>query len=215
MTEIIIARERALWRKVMKKITLFSLPLLYAFVLLVTTPLTGQTPKGWFPSGSNPKDYKMGTVTGVPCEGQKCGHMKSIFSVIDGFGTYMQTISSEKYLGKRVRMTARMKTKNVQTWACMWMQVVDPKRSDKNLAYDNMENRQLKGTIDWTLCEIVLDVAEGSGAVAFGFILEGTGEIWFDSVKFEIVDKSVPVTDMMAGSPSGLPPEPSNLDFEE
>jgi hypothetical protein len=127
----------------------------------------------------------------------------------------MQMIGTEKYAGKRVRMTARLKTKNVQGWAGMWMRVDDRQRSDKSLAFDNMQNRSLKGTADWTLCSIVLDVAADSGALAFGFILEGTGEIWFDAVKFEVVDASVPVTDMMEGTAHDLPADPLNLDFEE
>ena len=73
---------------------------------------------------------------------------------------------------------------------------------------DGKEDRTIKGTSDWKKYEIVLDVPEKASNIAFGVMLGGTGQVWFDNIKFEIVDKSVPVTDIYAK-------EPVNLDFEK
>ena len=43
----------------------------------------------------------------------------------------------------------------------------------------------------------------------FGVMLNGKGQVWFDDLKFEIVDKSVPTTDFKG------PTEPQNLSFDE
>src|SRR5690606_22175648 len=136
--------------------------------------------------------------------------LESTDKKIDGFGTLMQTCSAEEYLGKRVKMTAYVKSENVSDWAGMWFRV-DPKQGNKTLSFDNMQDRPIKGDNDWTLCEIILDVPEESGTMNFGVLLSGTGKVWFDNIKFEIVDKVK--TKPTKGS--NMNKKPSNLDFVE
>ncbi len=45
--------------------------------------------------------------------------------------------------------------------------------------------------------------------IAFGILLDGTGTAWINGAKFEVVDSSVPVTDMHLNMTT-----PSNLSFE-
>jgi hypothetical protein len=80
--------------------------------------------------------------------------------------------------------------------------------------HDGKKNRSIKGTTDWTRYEIVLDVPANASNLAYGALLVGTGQIWFDDIKFEIVDKSVPTT---GESSEHLMPgkEPVNGDFEK
>ena len=73
-----------------------------------------------------------------------------------------------------------------------------------------MQNRSVKGNTEWKKYEIVLDVPENAAKLAYGALLSGTGQIWFDDVNFEIVDKSVAIT----GTWMTLN-EPSNLNFEQ
>lgn len=174
-------------------------------------------PAGWFKAGSQPKSYEMGIDKGAGMDGGNAATIRSIEKKINGFGTLMQTCSSSKYLGKRVRMTGKMKTKDVEEWSGIWFRV-DEKNSDKPLAFDNMHegktDRSIKGTTDWKSYEIVLDVPVNAYELAFGALLVGTGQIWFDNVAFEIVDTSVPIT----GSGNEMLKqinEPVNLDFEK
>lgn len=104
----------------------------------------------------------------------------------------MQSFAPEDYLGKRVKLTAFIKSEDVKSWAGMWMRVDG--NSNFSLSFDNMYKRAIKGTIDWTQYEIVLDVPEESTNLSFGVLLNGTGKVWMDDFKFEIVDASTPLT---------------------
>jgi len=110
----------------------------------------------------------------------------------NGFGTVMQAFTPTKYLGKRVKMTAYVKSKDVTAWAGLWMRVDTDEEHSVN--FDNMENRPIKGTTPWTRYSIVLDVPQDSIKLSYGALTIGEGEIWFDEFKFEIVDTSVPTT---------------------
>ena len=70
--------------------------------------------------------------------------------------------------------------------------------TDKNtsLAFDNMSNRAIGGTSDWTKYEIVLDVSKEAIGIAYGFLISGTGNAWFSDLKLEVVGNDVPTTDM-------------------
>lgn len=78
----------------------------------------------------------------------------------------------------------------------------------KPLAFDNMKDRAIKGTTEWQKYAIVLDVPENASNLAYGALLGGTRQIWFDNLKFEIVDETTLVTGQK-------PSEPQNLNFEE
>ncbi|MGY2131095.1 hypothetical protein ACW9KT_02620 [Hymenobacter sp. HD11105] len=166
-------------------------------------------PAGWFVAGSQPKKYEMGIDAGAGQTGKKAATIKSIEADIDGFGTLMQASSARQYLGKRVRMTGYVKSKDVKNWAGLWLRV-DQAGSQKSLAFDNMSNRPVKGTTDWQKYEIVLDVPAQASNIAYGALLHATGQIWFDNLSFEVVDASVPVTDLRQMSAT-----PTNLNFEE
>jgi len=76
----------------------------------------------------------------------------------------------------------------VSNWAGMWLRI-DSKEQGKSLGFDNMQDRPIKGSNDWTKCEIILDVPKESATLNFGILLDGTGKVWFDDISFETVDK--------------------------
>ena len=82
-------------------------------------------------------------------------------------------------------------------------------RDQKSTAFDNMQDRAIKGTQPWTRHEVVLDVDPKATHIAFGILLSGKGAAWIDDVAFEVVDERVAVTDMHAKTTS-----PRNLNFE-
>lgn len=148
-------------------------------------------PEGWFQAGSNETDYKMGVDEDKGYRGKKSAYIESTKANPKGFSTMMQNSSVEKYLGKRIRMSAYISTKNVSEWTGAWLRFDG---SGKMLALDNMSGRGIKGTTDWKQYSIVLDVPEEATNMAFGVLLNGPGKVWFDGFKFEIVDNNVPVT---------------------
>jgi hypothetical protein len=83
------------------------------------------------------------------------------------------------------------------------------------IAFDNMQKRAIKGTQTWTQYSVVLNVdAAKAKRIAIGVLLAGKGGVWIDDVRFETVDESVPVTDILKPEPP-LPPAPRDLGFEK
>ena len=78
------------------------------------------------------------------------------------------------------------------------------------LILDNMEDRALHGTTDWTQASIVLDVAEQAKILLFGALVSGAGAIDLTRLRFEEADPDMPVT---AAESWVLPEEPQALDF--
>lgn len=178
--------------------------------------LSFNIPTGWFSAGNKPQSYEMGIEKGAGQSGKNAATIKSKEANIDGFGTLMQQFKPGKYLGKRVRMSGYVKSEKVTAWAGLWLRV-DLASSQQSLSFDNMENRPIKGTTDWKKYEIVLDVPNNASIIAFGALLSGTGQIWFDNIKFDIVDNSVPTTNRIDKTVREItaPSVPTNLDFED
>jgi hypothetical protein len=185
-------------------------------IVLTTTVFLGLSlslqasdiPEGWMLAGSNRAGYNFETdhVQGKPAPS---GKISSNDQVKEGeFGTLMQVFMPKKYLGKRIELTAWVKSNNVDDWSGVWMRVDTDKKP--GATFDNMQNRAISGTRDWAKYSVVLDVPTNAEKLSYGVLISGRGEIWFDEFLFSIVDESVPVTDMNA---SMLKSEPMNNSF--
>ncbi len=163
-------------------------------------------PTGWFRTGSELASYQMLIDSSAGQDGKNVLTIKSTEEKIDGFGTLMQNFLPNEYLGKRIRLSGFMKSSDVKGWAGFWLRI-DQASSKKSLAFDNMEDRAIKGTTDWTRYEIVLEVPKIASNISFGALLKGTGQIWFEKLNIEVVSKSVPLTGRKKTEP--------NLDFEK
>jgi hypothetical protein len=167
----------------------------------------GQKVKGWFLAGSYPKGYDIGVENNVERNGH-VAFLKSVKSLkADKFGTILQTFIPDDYLGKRVRLTGYLKTNIIKGWVGMWFRI-DGDRA-KPLGFDNMQDRKIKGITDWKKYEIVLDVPANSKYIAYGVLLAGSGTVWLDDLRFEVVSKDVSDTNMMPKN------KPQNTSFEE
>jgi hypothetical protein len=121
----------------------------------------------------------------------------------------MQSIRAEQYKGKRVRLSGFVKSQTVVSWAGLWMRVDQGKDM---VAIDNMQDRPVKGTTDWQRYDVVLNVPPDSTGISFGILLDGAGEVWLSSTKFDVVGADVPVT---GAADKKTPDNPVNLDFTE
>ena len=175
---------------------------------LTTVFFSFDLPEGWFKAGSKIKSYDMGIDKGAGQDGKSVATIKSIDKKIDGFGTLMQNSSPQKFLGQRIRMTGFVKSKDVKERAGLWFRV-DQTNSRQSLAFDNMYDRPITGTTDWKAYEIVLDVPLNASKLAYGALLSGTGQIWFDKIDFVIVDSTIATTGRKENK------EPVNLNFEK
>jgi hypothetical protein len=124
----------------------------------------------WIKAGDKLESYVISRDNSIYQNGKQSAYIESIESEIDGFGTLMQTCSAKKYLGKKVKMTGFIKTENISNWVGMWLRI-DPMKAPSSAYFDNMSNRQINGTTNWTKYEIVLDVPINSNTMNFGVLI--------------------------------------------
>lgn len=146
-----------------------------------------EQPRSWILSGSAPQNYEMG-VEGADKVPFIRG--KPAASTAGGFGTLMQYIDARPYLGRRVRLSASLKTE-AAAQAQMWMRV---EAAEAVVAFDNMNDRPVAGTTGWRRYEIVLDVPADAAHIAYGFFLIGAGKVAADDFRIETVGRDTPTT---------------------
>jgi erythromycin esterase len=174
-------------------------------------------PEGWGGGSAHAGAYESGIDRKVFHGGKASAFVRMNGAGRDDFGTLAQVIQAEPYRGRRVRLSAYLKTQDAVDGAGLWMRI-DGKGAV--LAFDNMDPRRVRGTKDWQKAEVVLDVSEKAQAIAFGLLLVGSGKVWIDDVRIEAVGKDVPSTNLFDkeqatdfGGQLGEP-KPANLDFE-
>lgn len=156
--------------------------------------LTGviRLPEGWGQSGSN-RQYCLMRDPAESFEGTNSMMLASGTAPETGFGCFIQTCRAGAFAGKRVRMSAAVKTEDVEDWAGLWLRIDGPDEG-RSIAFDNMQNRPIKGTRDWQRYEIVLEVGAEAINLVYGLVLIGKGVAWVDDVQFEIVSADTPLT---------------------
>lgn len=174
-------------------------------------------PKGWFEAGNNPTEYDVVVDNEVKFQSNVSVRIASLNPKGDkDFGTLMQTISADEYLGKRLSFSGYIKVENANKGAALWMRIDGDreKKPSPTLKFDNMNDRMLMGSHDWKKFEIVLDVPQESQWISFGMMLYDKGKSWFANLEFEEVDKTVPETNISEGGIKTFPRNPVNLKFE-
>lgn len=167
-----------------------------------------QVPKGWDVAGMAPDMYEMGLDPSVLYQNKPAVTLKARPNPA-AFGTLMQTFKADAYQGKRLRFSAVVRSEEIDNTANLWMRVDGP--NGQMLAFDNMRDRPITGTTDWTRYAVVLDIAPDAEAVAFGIFLAGDGQVWMADVHMDEVGPDIPTTDTMADI---VHPAPENLEFE-
>ena len=180
-----------------------------AAVALVACVLVvhASVPRGWFLAGTKPAEYEAGVDADQLYQGHASAFLKSRTPSVDGFGTLMQSVRAEHYIGKRVRLSGLVKSREVMSWAGLWMRV---DKGKDMIVFDNMQDRPIKGTTDWQRYDVVLDVPADSTGISFGILLDGTGKVWLSGTKFDVVGADVPST---GAGDRKIPDSPVNLDF--
>jgi hypothetical protein len=186
--------------------------LLMAALALACFAVSAAPPEGWYMAGSKPGNYDSGTDAVNSYNSKPSAFMKAKADG-DGFGTLMQNFAATQYKGKRVRMSAWVKSEGVSRWAGLWMRIDGPAGANgpQQLGFDNMQNRAIKGTTYWQKYEVVLDVPEAAVGIFFGILQDGPGQVWMNSVEFSVVGKEVPTTSAARSTPDG----PQNLTLEK
>jgi hypothetical protein len=134
-----------------------------------------------------------------------------------------QSIAADEYSGKRVRLSGWLKTVNAGE-ASLWMRIDGERRM---LGFDNMSDHAVKGTTEWKMYSVVLDVPNDAKNIFLGALLIGKGQTWADDLAFEVVGSNIAVTNTVSSKetevddpayakiPKATIKRPINLGFEE
>ncbi len=133
-------------------------------------------------SGAHWQDYVCGTDPIGPQPGTASGYLKAQVPAPLAFADLRQAILADDSHGKRVRLSADIKTEGVEQEAGLYLRVVDPMetRSSKERYQTTFQ-----GTQGWTHYEVQADVPERSIFILFGISLTGKGQVWFTNVQLE------------------------------
>ena len=156
-------------------------------------PIIAGLPTGWERSTvASANNYVITVDTSTKHEGNASTSIKfGCGNDEDSWTALFQAIAADDYRGKRVRLTGWLRTADA-THGGFFMRV----DTDRAVALDNMNNRPIKGTTDWKMYSIVLDVPTAATKIEFGPILGGKGQLWADDFKLDIVDNSIPSTNI-------------------
>lgn len=154
------------------------------------------TQQGWFLSGDNPDGYIYGKDKTVTYKDVSSGFIRSRRDRVSGFGTLMQQTDITDYVGKKLKLSAAIKTDKIKDWAGLWVRIDGEDTYD--LWFDNMQDRPIKGTNNWKKFEISFDVPKEGTTLNFGVLLVGAGSIWINDVSIDELSgkKKEPVQDL-------------------
>jgi len=139
-------------------------------------------PARWYTAGSG---YEVKVDTEVFYSNNSSLRIKGFTKTENSFGVATGTFPLKYALGKKIKFTGYIKTKNVKDgYAGLWMRVDGPSR--KTLAFDNMNSRGVTGTTEWKKYEIDLDCDTSAININFGCLFDGTGSAWFDKLEVSL-----------------------------
>jgi hypothetical protein len=156
-----------------------------------TLELPGRS--GWYVAGTRPDEYKVRLDETAGRNRSACAVLETRAAPVTGFVSLAQNAVVTELRGRRLQLSAWVKAEKVEGWSGLWMRIDNVK--GKGVAFDNMQDRPIRGSVDWTAHSIVLDVPQEGSKVYFGVILEGNGTVWVDDFTFSLVGSKVPVTD--------------------
>lgn len=180
-----------------------------ALTALLREPRLDPLPDGWFMAGSRPSQYEAGLLPRTwAYDGQRVTRLRFRAAAAPaGFGTVMQSFDAASYRGSRVRFSAMLRGQEVTGWAAAWLRI---DTANGTRGFDNMEDRPVRESTDWTQATIVLDVGEDAASIHFGVLLSAAGAVDLARPRFEVVGTDVPLTQ---GPARLLPSAPQGLDF--
>ncbi|MBO0790611.1 MAG: bifunctional nuclease family protein [Ktedonobacteraceae bacterium] len=123
-------------------------------------------------------------------------------------------VLAERYRGKRLLMVIYIKAEQVEQ-ANLILTVSGPPIAPEQSSYayaTDMSDNPIEGTCDWTRRELVIDIPDDALVISYQLQIQGACKIWLDGIRFEVVDKSVPLTGNKMISPLHMP---QNLDFRQ
>jgi hypothetical protein len=147
-------------------------------------------PGGWFNSvpfvGGVSTDYDVAVVPRTEGNSGRCVRMQRSRAGKREFGSLMQRCPIHNFSGKRLRVAAELRTENLESWAGLWVRIDGSKI---HLFLDNMHDRPIRGTTQWTEYAIETKVPPNSEWLNYGILLLFNGTLWADNFKVRVSSK--------------------------
>jgi hypothetical protein len=162
--------------------------------------VVGKVPPGWFvPSLPKDADFLAELRRGEGCHSRTgCAVVTAPRNVPHPVGNLMQSFSAAAYVGKTVRLRARLRLETLfvggfgvrfpepDDRAQMWLNV---ERANRKTGFsDYMDDRPVR-TSEWIVCEIVGEIGEDARFINFGVMSIG-GRVWVDDVSFDVISRA-------------------------
>lgn len=90
--------------------------------------------------------------------------------------------------GKTIELRGFLRTEDVSNFVGLWLR---EDGDQPTLAFDNMEQRHVHGTTDWTQYSVVLPLHEQAKRLVLGVLLAGTGKAWADDLELLVDGKPI------------------------
>jgi hypothetical protein len=165
-----------------------------------TFPVSGPAGvSGWMLDGTARHAYELVVEPDeTPAGSARIHVLRSVADPGSGFASMSRVTAASPHRGRRLRLSALLRGGDVRGGAGLWMRVDSAERT--TLAFDNMQDRLLRGTFDWIPVAVVLAVAPEAAQVAYGVLLSGSGTVRAAGARLEHVDDDVPTTDGAAAT---------------
>jgi hypothetical protein len=148
---------------------------------------TWNVPRGWDAHEMVPHEYRVGTDHQVVHSGKASLFMRSLVAEPAGAAVVSQWFAAEAYRGRRVRMSAFLRSERLAQDAELWLGVNAPAGTEG-------ERVAVRDTTAWKEYEVVMEVPADAGRIGFWLTIRGTGTLWADDFRFERVSSGVPLT---------------------
>jgi hypothetical protein len=139
-----------------------------------------ELPDDWIKWGTS--DYSTQTDTSIKYSGNYSVVINPLpTSEGKSFGSVAHLLPAN-YNATSITLKGYMKTEDVRDGFAGLVLRIDGR--SEPIAFDNMQNRNIQGTNDWTQYEIILPFSTEAKKIFIAGLLVGKGKAWFD--KFEV-----------------------------
>ena len=147
----------------------------------------GSAPAGWF---IPPVVEKAGFGLKLVDQGCRSGRCAMLTGTLNPppnmFGNMIQSVSSNGYTLRRIRLRAAIRVEGSLTRSQMWLRL---DRADNSMAFlENMSSRPVTSS-EWKTYDIETQVPEDVSRIVLGVMLFGPGSAWVDDVSLDVLDE--------------------------
>jgi hypothetical protein len=173
-----------------------------------TAGLNSSVPEAWEFESSAEDEFQAGTDKTTPDDGTTA-YIRSKRDTARGSAMLYQIIDAEQYAGRRVQLTARLRTKSVEGRVNLLLAAFETGNVPRGPAVYYALQDPPRATNEWARYEVVADIPPDALYLQIGFSLGGGGgAVWADDFVLEIVHASTPLNYKLPSK------TPKDLNFE-